>query len=219
VVLHLTARRSTRWILAGDLLIAAGLGAVLYFVWFEWDGASYQHLQRAEFLRNVADTREAHAGAKQSAVITTAPFKRTASVAVTRTSRDIRAFAQLRIPSVKLDVIVGEGVDDDTLRLAVGHLGSSALPGQTGNLVLFGHRDTFFHPLHELRAGDVAEVTATSGLFRYRIDDIKVVGHNDLDVSQPKDRVAITLITCFPFNYIGPSPRGYVAQGLLIGTN
>jgi hypothetical protein len=122
VVLHLTAQRSTPWILAGDLLIAAGLGAVLYFVWFEWDGASYQHLQRAKFLRTVADTREAHAGAKQSAVITTAPSKRTASVAVTRTSRDIRAFAQLRILSVKLDVIVREGVDDDTLRLAVGTL-------------------------------------------------------------------------------------------------
>lgn len=120
---------------------------------------------------------------------------------------------------MKLDVIVREGVEDDTLRLAVGHLGSSAMPGQRGNVVLFGHRDTFFRPMRELRKGDIAEVRTTSGLFRYRIDDIKVVGPDDLDVSQPADRADITLITCFPFRYIGPSPRRYVARGLLIGTD
>ena len=90
------------------------------------------------------------------------------------------------------------------------------MPGQSGNLVLFGHRDTFFRPLRDLKTGDVAEVRTSSGLFRYRIDEIKVVGPDDLDVSQPVDRAAITLITCFPFRYIGPSPRRYVAQGLLI---
>ena len=214
--LRLTARHSAPWILVGDLLMAAGLCAVLYFVWFQWDGASYQRVQKDEFRKAVADPNDTSAGAQQSPAGTTALSRWTASVAPAKASRDMRAFAQLRIPSVKLDVIVREGVDEDTLRLAVGHFGASAMPGQSGNLVLFGHRDTFFRPLRDLKTGDVAEVRTSSGLFRYRIDEIKVVGPDDLDVSQPVDRAAITLITCFPFRYIGPSPRRYVAQGLLI---
>jgi len=190
-----------------------GLGAVLYFVWFESDGATYQHVQRAEFAKAVANKSGPPASNKSPAEMSKI-LKRAGSAL--QSPRDARAFAQLTIPSVKLDVIVREGVDNATLRLAVGHLEQSAMPGAPGNSILFGHRDTFFRPLRDLKTGDIAEVRTTTGLFRYRIDDIKVVGPQDLDVTQPLDRAALTLITCFPFSYIGPSPRRYVARGFLL---
>jgi sortase A len=83
-------------------------------------------------------------------------------------------------------------------------------------MVVLGHRDTFFRPLRHLRAGDVAELRTTSGVFRYRIDDIKIVEPKNVEVSLGTDHAEITLVTCYPFYFVGPSPQRFVAHGRLI---
>jgi sortase A len=112
--------------------------------------------------------------------------------------------------------MVREGLDKQTLRRAVGRLVSSAKPGEQGNLVLLGHRDTFFRPLRNLRRGDIAEVRTSAGVFRYQIDVIRIVEPDNVDLRLGMDHAEITLVTCYPFSYVGPSPRRFVAQGRLI---
>ena len=207
MLVRLTARRPTFWSLLANLLMATGLGAVLYSVWFLLDGAVYQSSQRAEFLRAVAVEAPAVIG----------PFEPVSAAIPRRASRrDVRVFAQLKIPSVDLDVMVREGLDEQTLRRAAGHLASSAKPGERGNVVLLGHRDTFFRPLRELQRGDIAELLTTAGIFRYRIDTIEVVEPSDVDVDLNADASEITLVTCFPFQQVGPAPLRFVARGRLI---
>jgi sortase A len=117
---------------------------------------------------------------------------------------------------VNLDVMVHEGLDEQTLRRAAGHLESSAKPGEPGNLVLLGHRDTLFRPLRNLTQGAVAEVRTLDRRFRYEIETIRVVAPESVDWNEGLDHARITLVTCFPFDYVGPSPRRFVAEGRLI---
>jgi sortase A len=210
MLVRLTAPRSTLWGVVSALLIATGLCVVLYSVWFLLDGVVYQHAQRAVFLRPSTASQVQKLGPEVFSL------PEAVSAGTPPAGDDVPVFGQLMIPNIHLDVMVGEGVDKQTLRRAVGHLATSGQPGQRGNLVLLGHRDTFFRPLRELQRGDVAEIRTTEGAFRYRIDVIKTVEPEDVDVSLNTDYPEITLVTCYPFYYLGPSPRRFVAQGRLI---
>ena len=209
--LRFTTARSTLWSLLANLLVATGLGALLYSTWFLLDGIVYQHEQKAQFVRSVTVDPRARI---EAARLEEAPPA--AEEVVTPPEYDSSVLGELKIPNLDLDVMVGEGLDKQTLRRAAGHLESSAKPGELGNLVLLGHRDTFFRPLRGLKRGDVAEIRTAAGLFRYRIDVIKIVAPKDVDVEPTTDRAEITLVTCYPFYFVGPSPRRFVAQGRLI---
>jgi sortase A len=111
--------------------------------------------------------------------------------------------------------MVREGIDDGTLRKAAGHVPSTALPGQTGDFVVLGHRDTFFRPLRAVEQGDVVRMRTRHGQFTYRIDSVAVVDLEGLRAIREAPGEAITLITCYPFDYIGPAPRRLIARGSL----
>jgi sortase A len=118
----------------------------------------------------------------------------------------------LEIPRLGLSAIIAEGDDDATLKVAIGHLPDTALPWHEGNSALAGHRNTFFWPLQHIRVGDELRVSTVHGDFRYQVREMKVVGPNDLWVLDPTDRPTLTLITCYPFRYVGKAPRRFIVR-------
>jgi len=120
--------------------------------------------------------------------------------------------AWLSIPRIDLALMVAEGTTDEVLQRAVGHLSNSAFPGHDGNVVLAGHRDTFFRPLEAIRIGDRIELD--DGLRRtvYRVDSTEVVPPEATEVAAPSSEPWLTLITCYPFRYIGPAPERFVVR-------
>lgn len=119
---------------------------------------------------------------------------------------------RIDIPRLDLSVIVFEGTSDDTLARGVGHLHGSAAPGQIGNLVLAGHRDTFFRGLRDIRQGDRISVKAPNGDYQYSVDSTAIVQPTQTEVVRPTDDATLTLITCYPFNYIGSAPERFIVR-------
>jgi sortase A len=118
----------------------------------------------------------------------------------------------LEIPRLTVSLGVLEGDDARTLKLAAGHLPETPLPWDFGNTVVAGHRDTFFRALRGLRLGDNLAMLTARGEFRYRVTRLRVVSPQDVSVLHPGDGVALTLITCYPFRYVGPAPQRFVVH-------
>lgn len=114
------------------------------------------------------------------------------------------------IPRLVLTAIVVEGIDKSTLRRGVGHIPGTALPGQSGNVGIAGHRDTFFRPLKDLRAKDEIQVSTLNGEFRYVVESLRVVDPKNVGVLAPSSENMLTLVTCYPFFYIGAAPQRFV---------
>jgi sortase A len=123
---------------------------------------------------------------------------------------------RLSIPRLALDVVALEGVDDDTLRRGAGHFPGTALPGQVGNASFAGHRDSFFRALRDVRSGDEVRVEAPDGDYLYRVTETRVVGPSEVGVIDPLGGSLLTLVTCHPFDWIGPAPRRFVVRGTLV---
>jgi sortase A len=118
----------------------------------------------------------------------------------------------LDIPRLGLSAMIAEGDDDATLNVAIGHLPDTALPWHDGNSALAGHRDTFFRPLQHIRVGDELRLATVHGDFRYQVRETMVVGPHDVWVLDPTDRPTLTLITCYPFSYVGKAPRRFIVK-------
>ena len=119
---------------------------------------------------------------------------------------------KIDIARVGLSAIIAEGTDGRTLRRAVGHVPSTPLPGDEGNVVLAGHRDSFFRGLRSVDEGDRIVVTTPDERLEYEVISIEVVGAQDTDVLWPTKEKSLTLITCYPFHYLGPAPDRYVVR-------
>lgn len=119
---------------------------------------------------------------------------------------------RLEIPRLGLSIIVREGVDAETLRLAVGHIPGTASPGDTGNVGLAGHRDTFFRRLRDVRAGDEVRLTTVDGRYTYRVRSTSVVAPDDTSVLDGTARPSLTLVTCYPFYFVGAAPKRFIVR-------
>ena len=119
---------------------------------------------------------------------------------------------RLEIPRIGLSVVVAEGDDEKTLKVAVGHLPDTPLPWQEGNTALAGHRDTFFRPLRRIQPGDEIRLATRRGTFRYRVIRQMVVEPDQLWVLDSSPSADLTLITCYPFDYVGPAPRRFIVH-------
>jgi sortase A len=131
--------------------------------------------------------------------------------------------AILRVPRVGIEVPVLEGTSDAILNRGVGHIPGTALPGNTGNLAITGHRDGFFRPLKDVVAGDIIEVqragqsgNAAQQTDRYVVSSIKIVSPSDTSVLHPTTDSTLTLVTCYPFYYVGAAPQRYIVQANLL---
>jgi len=123
--------------------------------------------------------------------------------------------AILRIPKIQLEVPVLHGTDEITLNRGLGQIAGTAAPGEKGNIGIAGHRDGFFRNLKELSRGDVIEIETTSASEIYVVDHILVTGPDDVSVLQSRDTQSLTLVTCYPFHFIGPAPRRFVVEATL----
>lgn len=118
----------------------------------------------------------------------------------------------IEIPRLGLSSVVLEGDDTAALLLGVGHLSDTPLPWHGGNAVFAAHRDTFFRPLAHIRKGDVINFSTADASFEYVVKELKVVEPTAVDVLEPTSAATLTLITCFPFDYIGPAPQRFIVR-------
>jgi sortase A len=121
----------------------------------------------------------------------------------------------LRIPKIDLDVPVFNGTDALTLNHAVGRIGGTALPGGPGNIGVAGHRDTFFRGLKDVQKGDLIELRTKKGTDIYLVDEIRIVSPEDTSVLRPRGRPTLTLVTCYPFFFVGSAPKRYIVMASL----
>ena len=123
-------------------------------------------------------------------------------------------FARLQIDRLNMNLMVIEGVTDDDLRKAVGHIPYTALPGNPGNVGLAGHRDTFFRPLRNIQVGDVISLTTSQGTHVYQVENTEIVKPEDSGMLRPTAQPTLTLVTCFPFYYVGSAPNRLIVQAV-----
>jgi sortase A len=126
------------------------------------------------------------------------------------------AQGRIDIPRLGLSAIIKAGTDARTLRLAVGHISGTALPGEPGNVGLAGHRDTFFRGLGQVRLDDEVLLVTPDGTYRYRVEGTSVVQPDDVWVLDSTGVDVLTLVTCHPFSYIGPAPDRFIVRARLV---
>jgi sortase A len=105
-----------------------------------------------------------------------------------------------------------EGTDGRTLRRAVGHIPGTPLPGQRGKVAITGHRDTFFRVLRNVQHDDEITLTTLDGTYRYLVDSTQVVAPEDTKVLDNSGDTILTLVTCYPFYFVGPAPKRFIVR-------
>lgn len=195
---HILARRRTVvqscTRLAFYIFLAVGLFAVGYAGYILADARAYQAIQLPKFAHDVPIV-EPH-------------FPRIGE-----------PVGQIEVPRLGLKAAILQGDSSQVLRRGVGHLPGTPMPGEWGNVGLAGHRDTFFRPLRQIRPGDVISVRTLQGGFQYRVESTRVVSPADVGVLAPTNKYVLTLVTCFPFNYVGAAPNRFVVRALQVSAS
>lgn len=119
---------------------------------------------------------------------------------------------RIEIARLGIDAEIHEGDDAATLRVSVGHIPGTAVPGDHGNVALAAHRYSHFRGLQNVRCGDRIQVTTPDGDFRYEVDTIRVVEISQVEVLDPTPDPTLTLVTCFPFDYVGDAPQRLIVR-------
>ena len=122
------------------------------------------------------------------------------------------ALAALEIPAIHLQVPVLEGTDDLTLNQGVGHIEGTPLPGKGGNVGIAGHRDGFFRGLKDIHEGDTIDLITQTGSSHYVVDEILIVSPEDAWVLRPRPSASLTLVTCYPFYFVGSAPQRFIVH-------
>ncbi len=145
-----------------------------------------------------------------------APSATPSSAPVAKPPKVSEVVGRLTIRRIHLRAMVREGDDEDTLGVALGHIPGTALPGHTGNVGVAGHRDTIFRHLGEVSKDDEIQLETPSATYKYKVDDMAIVKPDTVSVLQRGRRDQLTLVTCYPFNYIGSAPKRYIVKAHLV---
>lgn len=198
-------RRVLRWL--ERLLLAIAVCSLGYYTYASLESSlyqSYEDHQLDEILKS-APARPAPVASAGGAA-TTPPHRDPAPGTV---------LGRIEIPRLHVSAVVRAGSDARTLRLAVGYIPGTALPGEPGNMGLAGHRDTFFRRLRDIRPHDEIRVETSRGTYRYQVEGTKIVDPDDVWVLDPTSHPTLTLVTCYPFSYIGSAPRRFIVRAQL----
>jgi sortase A len=122
----------------------------------------------------------------------------------------------LDIPTIELEVPIFKGADELVLNRGIGWIESTAHPGDLGNVGLAGHRDGFFRGLKDVAIGDAIVVTTLNGAHEYRVSELLIVEPEDVYVLDPTETAMITLVTCYPFYFIGHAPQRFIVRGVAV---
>ena len=122
---------------------------------------------------------------------------------------------RLHIPGAGLSVAVLEGIEDSTLGIAAGHIPGTSLPGANGNVAIAAHRDSYFRALRDIEVGDTIEFATRKGTFRYFVTTTEVVAPSEIRVLASHGHAELTLITCYPFSFLGTAPQRFIVHAQL----
>jgi sortase A len=196
-------RRMVRW--TERLLFAAGLALLAWCAYVVLDARIFQQAEDSRLDGLLRVSQQSSSRAPQNPSPTARPARLLPAPATGLIGR-------LDISRLGLSVIVIEGVRAATLRRAVGHIPGTALPGQQGNVGISGHRDTFFRPLRNIRRDDMVTLTTLLGEFRYRVVSTSIVRPDNIAVLAPTENQILTLVTCYPFYFVGPAPSRFIVR-------
>lgn len=130
-------------------------------------------------------------------------------------SVQVEPLALLRIPALDLEVPVLRGTDEFTLNRGVGIIKNTSLPGQAGNIGIAGHRDGFFRGLKDIKKGDTIALVTFTGTSVYIVEQIRITDPNNVTVLKSRGKSSLTLVTCYPFYFVGPAPKRYIVEASL----
>jgi sortase A len=204
---HRSLKRILRWtqrvLFAGAVLMFAYCGFILVNAWI------FQKEQRRQ-LDRLLMSRQAERVRSRQPVPAVVP--RESPPAATG---DL--IGRIEISRLGLSVIVIEGTTAAVLRRAAGHIPGTTLPGKPGNIGIAAHRDTFFRPLRNIQQDDIITLTTTLGEYRYRVVSIKIVSPSDVAVLNPSAAEVLTLVTCYPFYFVGSAPNRFIVRAERVG--
>jgi sortase A len=118
----------------------------------------------------------------------------------------------LAIPRLGLSMVIVEGAEERDLKLGPGHIRGTSLPGDGGNVGVAGHRDTFFRPLRFIRRDDTITVIDHQRVYQYRVASTEVVRPDNIQVLNPVGHEVLTLVTCYPFDFLGAAPKRFIVR-------
>ena len=124
---------------------------------------------------------------------------------------------RIEIPRLGVSVFVIEGTGTKSLRRAAGHIAGTALPGQPGNVGISAHRDTFFRPLRNIRMNEMITLTTIRGEYHYRVVSTRIVDPSDVSVLSSSTNQVLTLVTCYPFYFVGSAPDRFIVRAERVG--
>jgi sortase A len=124
--------------------------------------------------------------------------------------------SRLEIPRIGLTAMVLDGASSQTMRVGLGHITGTSSPGENGNVAIAGHRDTFFRPLRRIREEDEIFLETPAKALTYRVSSTEIVDPSDVAVLRSHGKDELTLVTCYPFSYLGPAPKRFIVHALLV---
>jgi len=184
----------------GCVLLAGG---ALAFAWYGWLRLDMFREQRA------ASQLVEHQKTYNAVPHPPQPLPHTLIIVPPRSGEPV---GRIEVPRLHLSVMVVEGTAAKQLRVAAGHVKGTALPGTGGNTAIAAHRDTFFLPLREVRPRDRILITTSYGTFRYVVNAVEIVDPTDVRVLRRTANPELTLVTCYPFTYIGAAPKRFIVH-------
>jgi sortase A len=195
--------KTRRWI--EGLLLLVGLIAVGIWGWSYIRMAVFQ-----SWGNRVLD----HRANNQSATVSRPPS--TPLAQPTPSIENGALIGRLAIARLNMRAVVREGAGEDTLGVALGHIAGTALPGQPGNVGIAGHRDTLFRGLRKIEKDDVIEFQTPTGSYNYKVESTEIVKPNDVAVLNASEHPELTLVTCYPFYYVGSAPDRFIVKARLV---
>jgi sortase A len=192
-------RGQLRWL--ERVLLVLGIASLGYYAYVSAEATLYQAFEDREL----------------DAILASGPPPRILPdrIPVSRAPAPGSAIGRIEIPRLGVSAIIRAGSDSRTLRLAVGYIPGTALPGQRGNTGLAAHRDTFFRRLRDIRADDEIRIVTADATFDYEVERTRIVQPTDVWVLNPTPQAALTLVTCYPFNYVGSAPQRFIVRASL----
>jgi LPXTG-site transpeptidase (sortase) family protein len=189
------------WIWAQHFFLFAGIAFLSVVAVALADSASYsRHFHRLHTTH--------HEGGSQS--------ERENAPRLTDSTPNKSNIGVLNIPRLNMTIPLFDGTEWTTLNHGVGRIVGTAHPGEPGNLGIAGHRDTYFRGLRNIRLGDLIELQRTEGIDTYRVDRLRIVMPSDVSVLRPSAVPTVTLVTCYPFYFLGSAPKRFVVTASLV---
>ena len=181
-----------RW--SGYVFFLVGVFALTYVVLTVLDARFFQTSANRSLEKQIHTVNEHNVSGTQPAV------------------KEGDVLGRIDIHRLGLSVVIIQGTSSRMLRLGAGHIEGTPLPGEAGNSGIAGHRDTFFHELQGVHPTDEIQLQTATGLLRYEVDWVRVVPPNDMSVLAPSTESQLTLVTCYPFRFLGPAPDRFVVH-------